>query len=168
MSNVQCADTAVHALFVSTSDPADVAIVIRSRSAAIPCTAIATAEFPSEKIASTPSSNQRRAIPTPTSGAPSKLPGMISIGTPRTLPPKSSTAIRAATTSPGPCASAFGPVMSPRIPIRTLLSLICAQPGDAAAPARPKPNAQASTDTRMLRFPRLLSGTIWPRQATSK
>src|ERR1700751_2944496 len=57
---------------------------------------------------------------------------MTLIGLPNTLPPKSSTAICAAATDPGPSAADEGPFMSGRPPILTTSSETCARAaGDA-------------------------------------
>src|SRR5262249_52374877 len=71
-------------------------------------------------------SYQRRAMPAPMSGLSWESAEITSIGTPRTLPPKSSTAIWAATSEPVPVASDAGPDMSVRTPILTTLSEIWA------------------------------------------
>src|SRR6516225_9228441 len=58
---------------------------------------------------------------------------MTWIGLPKTVPPKSSTAIRAAVTDPGPSAAEEGPDMSVSTPILTTSSETCALAGSAAA-----------------------------------
>ena len=72
-----------------------------------PCTASATEEVVSSMIASTPSRSYHwRAIPEAMSGLFWWSAETISIGTPPTLPPMSSTAIFAASTEPAPPNSA--------------------------------------------------------------
>src|SRR5881227_1729276 len=56
---------------------------------------------------------------------------MMLIGLPRTLPPKSSTAIWAAVTEPCPVGVEAGPVMSVSTPILTIPSEICAEAHEA-------------------------------------
>ena len=73
----------------------------------ISCTASSTEEVGMSAITSTPSSSiQRVTMAEPTSGLFWWSPAMISMGRPSTLPPKSSTAIFAAMTEPGPAMSA--------------------------------------------------------------
>ena len=68
-----------------------------------PWTASATDEVVNSMIASTPSRSYHcRAMPEAMSGLFWWSAARISIGTPSTLPPKSSTAIRAASTEPWP------------------------------------------------------------------
>jgi hypothetical protein len=56
----------------------------------------------------------------------------LMIGLPKTVPPKSSTAICAAATEPGPSAAEEGPDMSVSTPILTTSSETCALAGSAA------------------------------------
>src|SRR6201999_834728 len=73
---------------------------------------------------------------------------MTVIGLPSTLPPKSSTAICAAVTEPGPVGAEAGPFMSVSTPILTTSSETCASAGAANA---------ASTDSFLvnIQFPPL-------------
>src|ERR1700682_1168312 len=71
----------------------------------------------------------------------------MTIGLPSTLPPKSSAAIWAATTEPGPARSEYAPVMSVSTPIFTTASEICA----AAEPATQRASAAVSARLQVVR-----------------
>src|SRR5882724_2403428 len=106
------------------------------------CTARPTAETGTSTIRSTCSTSyQRRAMAPPISGLSWWSPTITLIGLPRTLPPKSSTAICAAVTEPWPVGVDAGPFMSVRTPILTTSSEICARAGDASAAAASSPSA---------------------------
>jgi len=91
---------------------------VRFFSFASACTAKATGVTGRSVIAATPStSNQRRATPAATSGLLRVSAWTISILRPSTSPPKSATAISAATTEPGPPESTNGPDSSVSTPI---------------------------------------------------
>src|SRR5580693_5010677 len=71
----------------------------------------------------------------------------MTIGFPITLPPKSSAAIWAATTEPGPARSEYAPVMSVSTPTFTTSSEICA----AAEPAAHRASATVRARFRLVR-----------------
>ncbi len=79
------------------------------------------------------------------------------IGLPKTLPPKSSTAICAAATEPGPVAVAAGPDMSVSTPIFTTSSETCAlsgaarhEPKSAAKPSQSEMTIASSSSRELL------------------
>src|SRR5215813_5432258 len=91
------------------------------------CTASPTDDTGTSRITSTwPTSYHRRAMPAPISGLSWWLPTITLIGLPKTLPPKSSTAICAAVTEPWPVGVDPGPLMSVSTPSLTTSSETCA------------------------------------------
>jgi hypothetical protein len=87
------------------------------------CTASPTADTGTSRITSTWSTSyHRRAMPAPISGLSWWSPTITLIGLPKTVPPKSSTAICAAVTEPWPVGVEAGPFMSVSTPILTTSS----------------------------------------------
>ncbi len=127
-----------HALPVRSEDAAVTTMSTFLRSREISRTASAVDEVTRSVIMSTLSTSYHwRAIVEATSGLFWWSPDRISIGMPLTLPPKSATAMRTASTAPLPARSAYGPAKSVMTPILTTPSDICAS---AAAP----PNVSAA------------------------
>ena len=112
----------------------------RLRSRARWVTARATAVLGRPTMRSTPSSNQRRAMASATSGLFCWSADTTATGWPATLPPKSSTAIWAATTDPKPAGAAKPPVWLFSTPIRRVSTENCADAGPVA-------QRRASTDS---------------------
>src|SRR5215831_14871262 len=101
------------------------------------CTASPTDDTGTSRITSTWSTSyHRRAIPAPTSGLSWWSPTITLIGLPKTLPPKSATAICAAVTEPWPVGVDPGPLMSVSTPILTTSSETCASAAVEASIAR--------------------------------
>ena len=121
VSIVHCIVVGAQDLPVSSEVATLVATKARLRSRMMPFTARPTAEFTASATAATPSrSNQPRTIAAPMSALFWWSPYRISTGMPGDSAMKSSDASRAATTEPGPEASANGPEPSFRMPILTV------------------------------------------------
>ncbi len=107
VSSAQCVETGEQNLEVNSLAAEAVIMTVRFFCLAISCTASAIGVTGRSITASTFSlSNQRRAMPLATSGLFWVSAWTISIILPRTAPPKSSAAMRAASTEPGPALSA--------------------------------------------------------------
>jgi hypothetical protein len=119
VSHVHCAVEGEHASPVSAEEPAVEMRKAVSVWRVISCTAMATDEVGTSTTATTfCESIQVRASVEPTSGLFWWSPTITSTVSPSSLPPKSSTAICAATTAPWPARSKFMPDMSVRTPMR--------------------------------------------------
>ncbi|KAF1056390.1 MAG: hypothetical protein GAK34_00316 [Delftia tsuruhatensis] len=139
---------------VRMSEAPPVLITILPRSRARLLTAMATAVLLLSTIRSTPSrSNQVRAWVAPTSALFWWSAQTTSIFLPSTWPPKSATAIFAASTEPRPAVSAYRPDMSLSTPMRTTSSDICCACA-AAVHSRPAPSAQPAART-LVKPPRI-------------
>ena len=110
----------LHSLLVNSVMAAAVIITVRCFSFATSCTASATGVTGRSVMASTPPlSNQSRASAEATSGLFSLSPNLMRTGSPSTTPPKSATAMRAASSDPRPPLSPYGPEASVSTPTVT-------------------------------------------------
>ena len=128
-------------------------MTILSSCAAIDMTASVTAELLVSKMTSTCCDpNHSRALAEPMSALFWWSAETISIGAPRTLPPKSSTAIFTATSEPSPEKSEYTPLKSVRTPSFTTRSeIFCAK-----APVAANPRSRVAKNRRCTTFCELI------------